>query len=158
MLIYAEAVRALIRREGAMQAVIGHSLGGAAAIAAFADLAPARHPSQMVILGAFDHTERVIGDFAQSLNLRRRVVEGLHREIERLTGRSISHFSVARMAADLHTHGLVIHDRRDAIVPFAEGEAIARAMRKAEFMPTDGLGHGLKHEQVARRIVQFLRG
>lgn len=157
MLIYAEAVRALIRREGAMQAVIGHSLGGAAAVAAFADLPPAEHPAKMVVMGAFDRTERVIGDFAQNLNLGRRVVKGLHREIERLTGHPISHFSVARMAAGLRTRGLVIHDRRDAIVPFAEGEAIAQAMLEAEFMPTDELGHGLKHEQVVRRIGQFLR-
>lgn len=157
ILIYAEAVRALIRQEGPMRVIIGHSFGGAAAVAAFADLPPSEHPYKMAIMGAFDRTTRVVDDFGRNLKLRRRVIEGLYREIQQLTGHPASRFSIARMAGALHTQGLVIHDRGDAIVPFEEGQAIAEAMRQADFMPTEGFGHGLKNREIVRRIGDFVR-
>jgi pimeloyl-ACP methyl ester carboxylesterase len=62
------------------------------------------------------------------------------------------------MAAALDTPLLVMHDRDDPTVPWAEGAAIATAWRGAELVTTSGLGHRdiVRDPDVVARAVAFL--
>jgi pimeloyl-ACP methyl ester carboxylesterase len=63
------------------------------------------------------------------------------------------------MAAALAAPLLVMHDRDDPTVPWAEGAAIASAWRGAELVTTSGLGHRdiVRDPDVVARAVAFLR-
>jgi len=53
---------------------------------------------------------------------------------------------------------LVLHDREDGEVPFADGDAIAAAWPGASIEPTEGLGHRriLRAPHVLARAVEFV--
>jgi pimeloyl-ACP methyl ester carboxylesterase len=60
----------------------------------------------------------------------------------------------------LRAPALVIHDRGDAMVPWTQGAALARAWPDARLLSTEGLGHGriLEHPQVTGAALAFLTG
>jgi len=67
-----------------------------------------------------------------------------------------SSFRSSDRAADLSVPFLVVHGRRDDVVPFAEGEALHRAAPgTAEFLALDAAGHD---DLFARAGPEYLRG
>jgi pimeloyl-ACP methyl ester carboxylesterase len=52
---------------------------------------------------------------------------------------------------------LVVHDREDSVNRFADGQAYAHAIRGAQLLPTQGLGHRklLKDGAVLGKIALF---
>ena len=52
---------------------------------------------------------------------------------------------------------LVVHDRGDRTNAFRDGQAFARAIRSAQFLATEGLGHHrlLKDPAVLARVAMF---
>ena len=67
---------------------------------------------------------------------------------------------VPTIARSLTTAALLLHDREDEDVPFAQGEEITAAWPGARLIPTAGLGHRglLRDPDVVRETVAFLRG
>jgi pimeloyl-ACP methyl ester carboxylesterase len=72
----------------------------------------------------------------------------------------LDQFDARRAAAALATPALVIHDVGDPQVPFAEGEALARAWPGARLRALHGLGHNrpLKDADVVRESLAFIAG
>jgi pimeloyl-ACP methyl ester carboxylesterase len=69
-------------------------------------------------------------------------------------------FEIPRLAPRLNAPALVIHDHRDAIVPWTHGAALARAWPGARLLSTVGLGHGriLENDAVVRAAADFIAG
>jgi pimeloyl-ACP methyl ester carboxylesterase len=67
---------------------------------------------------------------------------------------------LARLAPRLRTPALVIHDRRDSVVPWSQGAALARAWPGARLLSTVGLGHGriLESGLATRAAADFIAG
>ena len=133
----ADALAGVARAVGA-RAAVGHSLGGAALTVALGRglsldaavlVAPPRGPDAFV--------ER----FCEATGLGPSAQERLRDRLERRVGIRIADLAVPAIAARLATPALVVHDRADAEVPFADGEEIARAWPGARLRATDGLGH-----------------
>jgi pimeloyl-ACP methyl ester carboxylesterase len=61
------------------------------------------------------------------------------------------------MLTDLGIPALIIHDRDDADVPCADGQAVAQAAN-AELLITQGLGHRriLRDKEVITRTIDFI--
>ncbi len=70
----------------------------------------------------------------------------------------MQHFEAAMSGARIGLPTLVVHDRRDTINPFSDGEAFAQSVAGAQLMATDGLGHRaiLKDAAVIDRVVAFV--
>jgi hypothetical protein len=51
-----------------------------------------------------------------------------------------------------------VHDRGDAVIPYADAEALAAVWPQLAVMTTDGLGHRdiLADAAVIRRVVEFV--
>ena len=60
--------------------------------------------------------------------------------LERLAGRPIADFDLLRMGGGAPAT-LVVHDREDKEVPYADGVRLAQAWDSAELLSTTGLGH-----------------
>lgn len=151
---FAEAADAVARRFGA-RAAIGHSMGGAA-------LAYALHRGlslHAAVLVAPPRTPRGFLDpFCAALGLRDETRDGLRRRIERRVGISMDDLDVPGFAAALRTPALLVHDRTDREVPFADGAAIAAAWPGARLVTTDRLGHRriLREPAVVAQVASFL--
>lgn len=154
-LLYSRVVKNFIAEKGTPYAIIGHSLGGAAAVMSAAILNAPR-PEKMVLLGVFAESVRVVRDFVKITGANETVLARVEREIERRSGMPIEEYSVAKKAALLRdVQGLVLHDRDDDVAPVAEGRLIAESWN-ARYLETEGLGHRMQHETVVQAIVEFL--
>ena len=156
VLLYSRIVKKFIAEKGAPYAIVGHSLGGAAAVMSTTIL-DAPRPEKMVLLGVFAESVRVIRDFGDIMGVNETVLEQIHRVIERRSGMPIGEYSVAKKTALLtDVQGLVLHDRDDDVAPVAEGRLIAESWN-ARYLETEGLGHRLQDTSVVQAVVQFIR-
>jgi len=152
---FARALQSVVEREGKPDAVVAHSMGGAAtALAAswgldarrFVLLAPAANPAEWA---------RSIGSVLElDYEVMRRVRERSERRL-RLNWRDLdARVHAQRMTAPL----MVIHDHQDETVPFSHGADIARMWPGAVLVGTSGLGHRdiLNDPRVITRVLDFL--
>lgn len=147
-----EEVAAEIRN---LDAVVGHSLGGAAAAIALARGLPVE---RAVLIAAPSSIERSLLAFASALGLPPAAARRFVALIEAANGVPARELEIGRLVQDLRQPALVVHDRADTKVPFHEGQAIADAWRGAQLLATKGLGHSrlLAEPGVARSVAAFL--
>lgn len=152
----AQAVRATADAVGGAHAVIAHSLGGAATVRALGDGLDVRAVALIAPAVRLDHVLHV---FESMFGLPPRAVIALRLEIRRrFGGRVWSDLASDRTAASLRTPALVVHDRADPQIAFADAELLVAAWRTARLVATEGLGHHriVRDVQVVREIVAFV--
>ena len=154
---FARALRAVADLHGPAHAVIGHSLGASASIMAagwgleayrFGLLAPTVNP------GAYAQA------FARALGARAGVIARMRANVERRLRFDWSELDVCAVTPRLTARALIIHDRDDSTVPFADGEAIAASWPGARLLPTTGLGHYgvVRDPGVVAEVMRFVTG
>jgi pimeloyl-ACP methyl ester carboxylesterase len=135
----AEAVRATIDHLGGVYAVIAHSMGGAVASVA---LARGAEVERLVLIGSAVRLENALEVFAEISQLPPRAKAGLRRYIERRFGHNVwREFATDRLARDIPVAPLIVHDKDDDQVAFADGVMLAKAWPGAHFLATERLGH-----------------
>ncbi len=160
LIMYMQSLRALVARVGPVMGYVGHSMGGGAGILSFAEHGTVLGPKKMVILGAFATVHEVYDRYAGMLGLAPRLKPVFDAHIRRLSGgKGLADFNVEEKVRLLHdVSGLVIHDKDDKSVPFAEGKRIAEAWPGARFLPTKGAGHSLQTPEIHRAVADFIMG
>ncbi|HEU4558052.1 MAG TPA: alpha/beta fold hydrolase [Longimicrobium sp.] len=140
-----------------VEAVVAHSFGGAAAVLAAREGLLAR---RLVLVNPVGDPMSFAEPVAHALGLSRATRAGMLERIRVRAGGDLRRIDVVRAAIDLPLPGLVIHDRDDARVPYAQGRAIARAWPNARFVTTEGMGHkgALSSEAVLGAIAAFAAG
>ena len=154
---FADAMGAVARHHGNVQAVIAHSLGGPAAALAIARGLPA---ARAVLVSPPSDLVGYSRRFARWFAIPERVRRAMQAAIEERFGVRWSDLEIARIAPRLHAQALVIHDRSDTQVPWKQGAALAQHWPGARLLTTEGLGHGriLDDDTVARAAVDFIAG
>lgn len=148
---------AVARHFGPAAAVIGHSLGGAAAAVALARglqaeravlIAPAADP-----LAAMERFSRFVG-------LGSAFAGRLAAFFEAKTREPIEALQAHRNAPLIARPALIVHDLEDREVPWHEGERYARLWHGARMLTTRGHGHNriADHPGVIGDALRFLRG
>jgi fermentation-respiration switch protein FrsA (DUF1100 family) len=91
------------------------------------------------------------------LGLPARAEQLFYRAMEMRNGVPNELLDIERLAGSLRQPVLVVHDREDRAVPFADGQRIAYATGGL-MLATTGLGHGgiLRDPMVAQRIRRYL--
>ncbi len=156
LLEFAALIDVLARREGRVRAIVGHSLGGAATVIACTGGAPAE---RVVLIGAAaDPTDffRWFLDIVGFDDVRRAATMA---RIERKFAFRWAEANIGRAVSSLgHIPALVVHDRDDAEVPFADAEEILRSWPGSRLHATSGLGHRriLREPSVIKSLGRFL--
>ena len=151
------AVQTVARESGGVEAIVAHSMGGAATTLAMGRglragrvvfLAPAADPA--------GYSER----FAAMVGLSPAVLARMRRSIEHRFDQKWEEFDVLTAARAMTAPLLVIHDRDDSDVAWTDGAAIAAAWPGAELFSTSGLGHRriVRDPDVVSRAVRFVTG
>lgn len=140
--LFAEAIAAASARFGGFRAAIAHSMGApgiAVALRHFGLELPVA-----VFVGPPRNPSAWLDAFVGALDLGAPVASRLRARLERRFARyapTLEDFDIPAYAASFATKLLVLHDEEDREVPFASGEAIARAWPGAALVRTSGLGH-----------------
>jgi pimeloyl-ACP methyl ester carboxylesterase len=152
---FARAIERVAQAYGPLEAIIAHSMGGAAATWAFragplaARLVMIAPPSD-------------VGDFTRqlttALRLSDEVRERVNRRFERRLGVPMESLQMKRLAPRMTTPLLVLHDEGDREVPITCAEAVVESWPGAVLVRTHGLGHRriLADPDVIRRAVRFV--
>lgn len=156
---YATVLSALITEFGPMYGVVAHSVGAAGLIFMMGTMKHYRM-ERVVLVGAPCEMSDVMADFASHLGLTERSLGHMYRLTQQNLGIPISAFSVKTMIPYITTPGLVIHDRRDPVVPFSDAETIAAHWPDSNLIATDGLGHyrTLRDPEIIEQITNFMAG
>lgn len=153
-IVFADALVEAASELGPLHAVVGHSMGGAAAL-----LAQSRglHVARSVTIAAPAGLPDVLKRMSRAFGLPARAAQNFLAQMQRHAGEPVEDIDVATLGGALHGVTLVVHDRGDTVIPFADGERIARALQ-GELVATDGLGHRnvLREASVLDRIAIFL--
>ena len=140
---------------GEVAAVIGHSMGAGAALMALSD---GLLTQRVVLISGAAGFRSVLERTADQLGLPSRARQRFLRRMELRTGRSLAEVEAIDALPRVQQPVLVVHDRQDRIIPFADFEQLQAKSPNAQFLATEGLGHSriLADEAVNRRIQAFL--
>jgi hypothetical protein len=156
----AAALRAVVASLGPVRGIVAHSGGGVVSALAvrrwlldgFVDL-----PKAIVLVAPPADFRGYLERFMDACGLSVAARKRLDRRLEARVGVPES-FDLPGFAGELPPGALVVHDREDAEVPWAEGAAVAAAWPGTELVTTRGLGHRriLRDDAVVARVTAFL--
>lgn len=149
------ALRAVMAAAGPVHAVIGHSMGSAAALLAFAHGLQVRRSVHLA--GPSSLTPMVKG-LAAAHGLGPADAAAFAGWVEGFIGTRIAHVDLDRLQHGLRHAGLIVHDAEDRTVPFAASEALHAAWPGSRLERVSGLGHRrvLSDAGVIARSVAFI--
>lgn len=154
---FADALAEVAGHHGDVRAVIGHSLGATAAAVALewrkVEL------EKIVLVSPPSDMDGYARRFARWHWMPETVRRAMQEAIEERYGHRWEELELARIAPRLRASALVIHDRGDRVVPWAQGAALAQQWPGAKLITTEGLGHRriLADEAVTQAAAEFLR-
>lgn len=151
----AAALEAMLRHVGPVEALIGHSVGGA--VAGYV-LSRGAQVKKAVLLAPPASLTEYSHRFARLLWLPESVRALMQAQIERRFGIRWSDFEVEATAPRLTQPALIVHDIDDRDNPFRDGELTARHWPGARLVATHGLGHrgALYDSAVISEVTGFL--
>ncbi len=155
MFAFTESILEIAAELKGLEAVIGHSMGGAAALHAVQLGLPAE---RVVTIGAPAALPRVLARFSRWLSLPEAAERRFIAAVDRHVGIKSEELDFSRHAPQPGVSGLIVHDRDDREVPYSEAEALSAAWPQARLLATTGLGHGrvLADPDVVRTVTAFL--
>ena len=138
---------------GPVHAVIGHSLGGTAALLA---LARGLRMAGAVAVAPMPSFEFALRSYARNFALSSAARELLERRLEARLGIRGEQFDLANVS--LPAPALLVHDRLDRAIPWRQTRRLRERWPGVRLFETVGLGHNrvLDAEDVAHTIVEFL--
>jgi pimeloyl-ACP methyl ester carboxylesterase len=152
---FARGIHAVEAQEGPFEAVIGHSMGAAAAGLAIRDGWAVK---RAVFLAPPADPEEFTTRFARSLRIPSDVRDAMKRRLETRYSTRWPDIKLIACAPAVPVPLLIFHDERDHKVPLRERDAILLAWRQATIVHTRGLGHHriLRDPEVIRGAVAFV--
>ncbi|MDB5212662.1 MAG: hypothetical protein JWO86_589 [Myxococcaceae bacterium] len=152
---HARAVASVGAYLGRLHAIVGHSVGGAAAL--FATRLGLR-VDRLALVAPPVSPQRFAAGFGKMLGLDADIQRGLVRRLERRYGLRMDDLDVRADAAEFDGPLLVVHDRGDRVVPIDDGEVIADAAGAGRLLETHGLGHQrvLRAPEVLGAVIPFV--
>jgi len=151
-----EYVAARLMQQGyKLRALVAHSLGASASAYVASRGLPIE---RLVLLAPPASPPEYTRLFAQVFGLSEATRAAMQKRIEAREGILMPQFEPAAVGSRIPVPTLVVHDRGDSINRFADGQAYAHAIRGAQLMATEGLGHRkvLKDAQVLGKVAIFI--
>ncbi|TXE16151.1 alpha/beta hydrolase [Psychroserpens burtonensis] len=152
--LYAECIHIVAKKFNA-NIIIGHSVGGMAT--AFCK-SKYELPSvnKLILLGAPSNFVGVFSRYTAMMGYNKRVSRAMDELIHERFKEKPEHFNAARFLENEGTQGLLIHDKKDRIIPYSDAEDFKNYFKNATLISTEGFGHGLRHEEVNNHIIDFV--
>ncbi len=143
------------RLVGPVHAAIGHSFGGAAL---GAGLVYGFRPKRIVIVSSPTRVSRIPLLLAKTAGLPPPAMKAFVKILDAEAGRPMIELDLVSTAPRSGIPGFLIHDLQDAVIPYAEAEALANAWPGLKFMTTSGKGHRdiLSTPEVMKAIFDFV--
>ncbi|WP_332775869.1 alpha/beta fold hydrolase [Polaromonas sp.] len=151
-----EYVTARLQQQGySVHGLVAHSLAANASAYAASRGLPVR---RLVLLAPPASPHEYTRLFAHVFGLSETTRAAMQRRVEAREGILMPQFEPAAVGPRIAMPTLVVHDRRDSINRFADGEAYRDAIGSARLLATEDLGHRriLKDPEVLQQVARFV--
>ncbi|MCJ8324554.1 MAG: alpha/beta fold hydrolase [Rhizobiales bacterium] len=136
-------------------AFVGHSMGGAmlGIVSKYISL-----PKPIIMISSPSQILPMFQKFFAARHLSKKVQALVFKKINQLGDYTLDEISLINCQLQHEQTALIIHDKTDKQVPFAEFEKLQTVWKKAQFHPTENLGHNriLRDENIATLITQHI--
>lgn len=152
--LYSEFINA-VAKKFEPEIIIGHSVGGMASVFCMHNH---NLPSikKMILLGAPAHFTGVFARYKTMMGYNNRISKGLDRIVLENFGESVDYFSAATFTESIEIPGLIIHDKKDPIIPYEDAQLFANRYKNSELISSIGFGHGLKDASLTPKVIEFI--
>ena len=152
---YGKALVEVGRQLGPLAGIVAHSFGAAATPIA---LHHGLVASRAVLISGPSALVSVVVRWGVHHGVAEDEISRFVRLVEEEIGEPMANLALFRIAAELSTPALIVHDRNDKEVPLDEGLALAAAWPRARTLITERYGHRriMFAADVIRAIVAFL--
>jgi pimeloyl-ACP methyl ester carboxylesterase len=149
------ALRSVLTAIGEVHAVVGHSMGSAAALLAFAHGLTVQ---RSVHLAGPSSLTPMVKSQAAAHGLGPEDAAAFAGWVEGFIGTRLAYVDLDRLQHGLRHPGLIVHDPEDRTVPFAASQALHEAWPGSRLEPAAGLGHRrlVTDASVITRSVAFI--
>ncbi|MGE0762699.1 MAG: alpha/beta fold hydrolase [Bdellovibrionales bacterium] len=135
---FAEALLQIAQDLGGLQAVIGHSLGGAAAVVAAGFGAPIQ---KLILLGSPAKMEKVFNHFSKAVGLSPKANVRFYQEVEGQLRRPRESLEPLTVGPQTQCQALILHDPKDPQVSFQHAIDYVENWPAAKLVRLEGVGH-----------------
>jgi pimeloyl-ACP methyl ester carboxylesterase len=154
-IMYSECINAVAQKFNA-NTIIGHSVGGMASIFSQKNR-EIKTINKLVLLGAPADFLGVFNRYEKMMGYNKKVSDAMNQYVLKHYNHLPDYFSAASFSKEIKAKGLIVHDKKDRIIPFKDALKYKENYTNSELISTRGFGHGLKHEQVYSHILEFLK-
>lgn len=150
-----DAAGEITAEAGALETVVGHSMGAGAVSYA---LSQGLHAERAVLIAGPSSYEAVVRGAAAFAGLGSRATREVLRVMENRTGLAPHALDVAQAGQVAELPVLVVHDRQDEFVGFHHAQRFMQRLPDAQLLETQGLGHWrvLTDPATVARIAGFI--
>lgn len=152
--LYSEFIN-IVAQKYQPKVVIGHSVGGMASVF-FMHNYQLTSVQKMVLLGAPAHFTGVFSRYKSMMSYNKKISDGLDHIVLERFGKPVAYFSAANFTKTIEAKGLIIHDKKDKIIPYEDAQLIASQYKNSELISTTGFGHGLRDLSLTPKIIEFI--
>ncbi|MCX7552002.1 alpha/beta hydrolase [Xanthomarina sp. F2636L] len=153
-IIYSEFIKVVAERFQP-NIIIGHSVGGMAS-AYYQYKYQKESIEKMILLGAPSEFSDVLKRYTDMLSYSNRVKKNLNLIIKVRYGELPEAFSTANYSEHITSKGLIIHDKKDNIIPYNDALLIKTKYKNSVLISTEGYGHSLATDEVSNYIYDFI--
>lgn len=154
--LYAEFINS-VAQKFQPEVLIGHSVGGMASVFCMHNN-PLPSIKKIVLLGAPAHFTGVFDRYKSMMGYNNKISTGLDSVVLENFGQPVDYFSAATFSESIEAKGLIIHDKKDKIIPFEDAQLFAKRYKNSKLISTTGFGHGLKDPSLTPQIIEFING
>lgn len=152
--LYSEILN-VVAKKFKPEVLVGHSVGGMASVF-FMHNYQFASVKKMILLGAPAHFTGVFTRYKSMMGYNKRISNGLDNIVLERFGKPVSYFSAANFTSSIEAKGLIIHDKKDKIIPFEDALLFANRYKNSQLIETSGFGHGLKDASLTPKIIEFI--
>ncbi len=153
-ILYSECIN-IVADKFNVNTIIGHSVGGMATVF-FQYKYQLKSVNKLVLLGAPSNFTGVFNRYSKMMNYNTKVVREMNQYVLQEFKHLPKYFSASKFSKEITAKGLIIHDKKDRIIPYTDALDFQKNYSNSELITTRSLGHGLKSEKVNTHIIEFL--
>lgn len=149
---------AALLREYKPELLVGHSFGSGACLLTLHDN-PELHVPKLALITVPDRISDVIRVFTNAMTLNDSAYMHIQGFLENRYARRFEDLQLHQLAPKASVDkALLIHDRKDRIIPWEYGQRIAEHWEKMQLHSSEGLGHYriLWHEETLEKLGEFV--
>ncbi|WP_411895935.1 alpha/beta hydrolase [Winogradskyella sp. A2] len=153
-ILYSEFIR-IVTETYKPEVLIGHSVGGMASVFCMHNH-QLNFVNKMVLLGAPAHFTGVFTRYKSMMGYNHRISKGLDSIVLERFGNPTDYYSAANFTKEIKAKGLIIHDKKDKIIPYEDALLFANRYKNSELITTTGFGHSLRDKSITPKIIRFI--